>query len=249
MFITLLFFFLELLTRGIGYTSRSIAAGANTTVFLAKPSDKMSDLPRHPIEVDPPALCVVCSTERGDDDSPLECDKVCIIPPRVLPCIFSVAPVAHLEISIPWQCDSPYHLGCLTPPLSAVPEGEWFCVQCAKQPGAPIGRYPVRKATPQAAAAAAGRMMTPNAHVNATPSTSKRPRARSPVYDDEDEEDEDEEDEDEEEEEAPRKRKSPSKRRAGEWRFLFFFLFRCCRSCVDLVLLGFFVASKKKKQH
>ncbi|KAG6887729.1 hypothetical protein C0992_010949, partial [Termitomyces sp. T32_za158] len=141
----------------------------------------MSDLPRHPIEVDPPALCVVCSTERGDDDSPLECDK----------------------------CDSPYHLGCLKPPLSAVPDGEWFCVQCSKQPGAPIGRYPVRKSTPQAAG-----KMTPNAHVGATPSTNKRPRAPSPVYDDDDEEDEDEDEDEDDEDEAPRKRKSPSKRRA-----------------------------------
>ena len=55
---------------------RSIAAGQNTTVFLAKSSDKMSDLPRHPEDVEPPALCVMCETEKGDDDSPLECDKV-----------------------------------------------------------------------------------------------------------------------------------------------------------------------------
>lgn len=31
------------------------------------------------------------------------------------------------------QCDKPYHLGCLTPPLSAVPEGEWFCPQCTSE--------------------------------------------------------------------------------------------------------------------
>jgi hypothetical protein len=28
------------------------------------------------------------------------------------------------------QCDSPYHLGCLSPPLSEVPKGEWFCPEC-----------------------------------------------------------------------------------------------------------------------
>ena len=33
------------------------------------------------------------------------------------------------------QCDYPYHLGCLDPPLSAVPDGEWFCPPCS---GAPI---------------------------------------------------------------------------------------------------------------
>jgi len=27
-----------------------------------------------------------------------------------------------------------------------VPPGEWFCVACARAPGAPIGRYPQRKA-------------------------------------------------------------------------------------------------------
>ena len=36
------------------------------------------------------------------------------------------------------QCDNPYHLGCLQPPLSAVPDGEWFCPQCEKTPGAPL---------------------------------------------------------------------------------------------------------------
>lgn len=28
------------------------------------------------------------------------------------------------------QCDRPYHLKCLDPPLEAVPEGEWFCPDC-----------------------------------------------------------------------------------------------------------------------
>ena len=31
------------------------------------------------------------------------------------------------------QCENPYHLHCLTPPLSAVPEGEWFCLKCAAE--------------------------------------------------------------------------------------------------------------------
>jgi hypothetical protein len=33
------------------------------------------------------------------------------------------------------QCDFPYHLECLDPPLSAVPEGEWFCPKCEQKPG------------------------------------------------------------------------------------------------------------------
>jgi len=32
----------------------------------------------------------------------------------------------------------PHHLACLKPPLSSVPEGEWFCVDCIRDPGAPI---------------------------------------------------------------------------------------------------------------
>jgi len=40
------------------------------------------------------------------------------------------------------KCDTPYHLSCLNPPLSDVPEGEWFCETCAAKPGAPIGVVP-----------------------------------------------------------------------------------------------------------
>ncbi|KAH9941975.1 RCC1/BLIP-II [Amylocystis lapponica] len=82
-----------------------IAAGQNTTFFLAKPNAKLSDLPRHPIDVNPPQLCVVCDQDNGDDDAPLACDK----------------------------CDHLYHLKCLDPPLDAVPDGEWFCPECNKK--------------------------------------------------------------------------------------------------------------------
>jgi len=57
-------------------TEISIAAGQNTTFFLARPNDKLSDLPRHPADLDTPQECIVCSQDNGDDDSPLECDKV-----------------------------------------------------------------------------------------------------------------------------------------------------------------------------
>ena len=53
-----------------------MAAGQNTTFFLARPNDKFSDLPRHPADLDTPQDCIVCSQDNGDDDSPLECDKV-----------------------------------------------------------------------------------------------------------------------------------------------------------------------------
>ncbi|KAK0470721.1 regulator of chromosome condensation 1/beta-lactamase-inhibitor protein II [Armillaria novae-zelandiae] len=85
----------------------SVVPGQNTTLFLARPSDKMSDLPRHPIEVEVSDACLICRKE--DEEEALECDK----------------------------CDNPYHLLCLTPPLTTVPEGEWFCAECIR---VPVGR-------------------------------------------------------------------------------------------------------------
>lgn len=105
----------------IGIEVFQVAAGHNTTFFLAVPNEKFSDLPRHPIDLEGPELCVICSRDTGDDDSPLECDK----------------------------CDYPYHLGCLDPPLDAVPDGEWFCPDCVDEPGAPVeigGKRKPRKA-------------------------------------------------------------------------------------------------------
>jgi hypothetical protein len=94
----------------VGIDVIDIAAGQNTTLILARPNAKLSELPRHPFEVDAPPLCVACEKETEDDD-PLECEK----------------------------CDYPYHLGCLDPPLDAVPDGEWFCPDCEDFPGAPLG--------------------------------------------------------------------------------------------------------------
>jgi hypothetical protein len=45
------------------------------------------------------------------------------------------------------QCDYPYHLGCLDPPLDAVPPGEWFCPDCRSVPGEPVGQPKEMKAT------------------------------------------------------------------------------------------------------
>ncbi|KAJ1454750.1 hypothetical protein M885DRAFT_417947, partial [Pelagophyceae sp. CCMP2097] len=28
-------------------------------------------------------------------------------------------------------CDGEFHMACLDPPLSAIPEGDWFCPECA----------------------------------------------------------------------------------------------------------------------
>ncbi|TFK95198.1 RCC1/BLIP-II [Pterulicium gracile] len=95
-----------------------IAPSQNSTIFLAVPSDKFSELPRHPEDVDASQHCKICSEDdRDDSDTSLQCDK----------------------------CDDPYHLRCLNPPLSTVPEGEWFCRRCYTTPGAPIGHVATRK--------------------------------------------------------------------------------------------------------
>lgn len=31
------------------------------------------------------------------------------------------------------QCEKAYHMSCLTPPLSSIPEEEWFCPSCQKE--------------------------------------------------------------------------------------------------------------------
>ena len=43
------------------------------------------------------------------------------------------------------QCDSPWHLKCLDPPLDAVPDGEWFCPDCEEDPGAAVGPWATAK--------------------------------------------------------------------------------------------------------
>ncbi|KAF9038676.1 regulator of chromosome condensation 1/beta-lactamase-inhibitor protein II [Panaeolus papilionaceus] len=101
----------------VGIEVFDIAAGQNTTCFLAKPNEKFSDMPRHPEEVNPPQVCGKCQRDDGEDASTLECDK----------------------------CDAPWHLQCLSPPLSAVPDGEWFCPDCEDDPGAAVGAWATEK--------------------------------------------------------------------------------------------------------
>lgn len=61
-------------------------------------------------------MCLVCH-EEGDESLLLECQKVS-------------SPFRH---TADLQCDEPYHCGCLTPPLTELPEGEWFCPVCEKE--------------------------------------------------------------------------------------------------------------------
>ncbi|OCF44659.1 hypothetical protein I317_01546 [Kwoniella heveanensis CBS 569] len=81
-----------------------VAGGAFFSLFLAKPNEALEDLTRFPEWVPSDSNCMVC----GDDDSAgvqLECEK----------------------------CEQPYHLFCLDPPLKDVPEGQWFCPECAQE--------------------------------------------------------------------------------------------------------------------
>jgi uncharacterized Zn finger protein (UPF0148 family) len=52
------------------------------------------------------------------------------------------------------QCDNPYHLKCLKPPLTAVPDGEWFCPGCENDLGAPVGVVSSKKGKKKAKAQA-----------------------------------------------------------------------------------------------
>jgi len=182
---------------------RSVTAGQNTAFFLVTPNEKYSDLPRHPAELDTPDVCLVCRKDYGD---PLACDKVSFY-------ISALPPLAaHQRTHTRAQCDKPYHHTCLTPPLAAIPDGEWFCPECVRHPGAPVGD------------AAAG--MTAAA---SSMSSSRKKAARgapAPMEsDDDDGENEDDDDDngemgydndvDVDEEDVGRKRKAPAKRATG----------------------------------
>ncbi|KAH9988564.1 regulator of chromosome condensation 1/beta-lactamase-inhibitor protein II [Russula vinacea] len=118
-----------------------------------------------------------CMICHKDDGDPLACDK----------------------------CDKPYHFTCLTPPLAAIPDGEWFCPECVRHPGAPIGD----DAATTAAAAAPG-----------TSRGRKAPRHEPPDYDDselmgggeDDDGGDDYDDDDDDDDDVGRKRKAPAKR-------------------------------------
>jgi hypothetical protein len=48
------------------------------------------------------------------------------------------------------KCERPYHLGCLNPPVKAIPEGDWYCPRCqAPTPPQVEGERPRRRATYQ----------------------------------------------------------------------------------------------------
>ena len=123
------------------------------------------------------------------------------------------------------QCDKPYHHTCLTPPLAAIPDGEWFCPDCVRHPGAPIGGdaavgmvAPSTAYAPPVASSSSRRKKASRS--NATPEYDSEPMEGDvdggSEDDDEDDDNEDEEDDfDDDDDDVGRKRKAPAKRPTG----------------------------------
>ncbi|GAK66247.1 RCC1/BLIP-II [Moesziomyces antarcticus] len=89
-----------------GIAILDIAAAQNTTFYLARNmGERYGELPRWPEVVPSQEVCMVCGREEGEggeDNALLECEK----------------------------CENPWHLHCLSPKLSEIPEGEWHCPNC-----------------------------------------------------------------------------------------------------------------------
>ncbi|EIM79311.1 RCC1/BLIP-II [Stereum hirsutum FP-91666 SS1] len=132
----------------------AVAGGQNTSYFLARPNEKYSELPRHPADLDTAEECLRCWKDHGEEDSPLACDK----------------------------CDAPYHIGCLSPPLPSIPEGEWFCPSCASTPGGPIGGAvpppPPRPAMPYSTSTTSNATATGAMQRTSSGGTAKRRRGK-----------------------------------------------------------------------
>lgn len=69
-----------------GWAAKSVAAAQNTTFFLAKSSQQLSDSPRHPVDLEGvPESCAGCHLDKGDEDETLlECEKVCFFEIKLL---------------------------------------------------------------------------------------------------------------------------------------------------------------------
>ena len=118
---------------------------------------------------------------------------------------------SHVRTRI--QCDKPYHYKCLTPPLAGIPDGEWFCPECMRHPGAPVGDDSTTAvAVPPAA------------------SRSKKAAHHEPLeYDDPEQmgdddsgEGDDYDEDDDDDDDVGRKRKAPAKRATGSSNSCFF---------------------------
>lgn len=101
----------------------AVAAGRHTNFWLVAPDQAYSELPRFPETIESSSTCLVCQRGGDEDDATLlECGR----------------------------CENPYHLSCLNPPLSAVPEGDWLCVACRAEDVDKSEVAPEPSATPSA---------------------------------------------------------------------------------------------------
>ncbi|KAH9018201.1 hypothetical protein EDB83DRAFT_2556172 [Lactarius deliciosus] len=103
------------------------------------------------------------------------------------------------------KCDKPYHHTCLSPPLAAIPDGEWFCPGCVRNPGAPIGIDALSPAGHYA----------PPAVSSSRKKVGVRARDQDGVEDEDGDEDENgdgDDDGDFDDDDVGRKRKAPAKR-------------------------------------
>jgi hypothetical protein len=181
----------------------SVIGGQNTAFFLVTPNEKYSELPRHPVELDTPDECMICHKDDGD---PLACDKV-----RTRPFISHTFPSHHCMCDYSHvratriQCDKPYHYKCLTPPLAGIPDGEWFCPDCMRHPGAPIGDDATTTVPPEASRIKKASRREPPEYDDSELMADDDSGGEGDDYDDDDDDDDD----------IGRKRKAPAKRATG----------------------------------
>jgi len=96
-------------------TSKSFSRMSPLTLLLSllfsdiarNMGDKYSELPRFPEVIPSSDFCIGCEKDTGEDNPLLECEK----------------------------CENPWHLGCLSPPLTEIPDGEWHCETCRAEGG------------------------------------------------------------------------------------------------------------------
>jgi len=132
----------------------------------------------------------------------------------------SSPPAARRRSHVLAQCDKPYHYTCLTPPLAAIPDGEWFCPDCVRHPGAPIGDAATGM---EAAAGASSSSRRKASRYEAAPEYDSEPidgddgggSEGDENGDDDDEEEDYDNDIDVDDEDVGRKRKAPAKRATG----------------------------------
>jgi len=120
--------------------------------------------------------------------------------------------LTHIKLTL--QCDKPYHHTCLSPPLASIPDGEWFCPDCVRSPGAPVGSDALKPA----------RYYAPPAVSSSRKKAGGRARDQDDVEgedgdahdnDDGDGDDDGDFDDEDDEDDVGGKRKAPAKRGAG----------------------------------